>query len=264
MNVLAFDIETVPDVDGGRLLYGLDGLDDADVMRAMRQLRRQKTGNDFIALHLQRVVAISCVLATGDEFKVWSLGEPGSGERELIERFFEGLKRYEPTLVSWNGGGFDLPVLAYRALVHGVNAEAYWEIGDTERDYRYNNYVSRFHWRHVDLMDVLSHFQLRGAAPLDEMARLVGLPGKAGMHGSEVADAWLAGDIEALRNYCETDALNTYLLWLRFERLRGRLSAKSHSARLCALRDKLKADVARPHLVEFAKHWDIQAGDARL
>ncbi|MGH8274986.1 MAG: 3'-5' exonuclease [Gammaproteobacteria bacterium] len=255
MNILAFDIETVPDVDSGRLLYDLHGLDDGDIMRAMRQLRRQKTGNDFIALHLQRVVAISVVLESVEGVRVWSLGESDSSESELIERFFEGLKRYEPTLVSWNGGGFDLPVLAYRSLLHGINAGQYWELGDTQRDYRYNNYVSRFHWRHVDLMDVLSHFQLRGAAPLDEIARMLGLPGKAGMHGSEVADAWLADEIEAIRNYCETDALNTYLVWLRFECVRGRLSREDYAKRMETLRGKLATDAAHPHLVEFAAQW---------
>ncbi len=256
MNVLAFDIETVPDVDSGRLLYGLDGLADGDVMSAMRQLRRQKTGNDFVALHLQRIVAVACVLEAEDGVRVWSLGQSDSGEAELIERFFEGIKRYRPTLVSWNGGGFDLPVLAYRALLHGVDAGMYWELGDSDREYRYNNYISRFHWRHVDLMDVLSHFQLRGAAPLDELARMLGLPGKSGMHGSEVADAWLAGEIEAIRGYCETDALNTYLVWLRFECVRGRMDKAEYRKRTIALRDMLAADETRPHLAEFAAQWN--------
>jgi predicted PolB exonuclease-like 3'-5' exonuclease len=254
MNVLAFDIETVPDVEGGRRLYDLDGLDDADVIRAMRQLRRQKTGRDFIALHLQRIVAIACVLQSAEGARVWSLGEPDSSEAELIARFFEGLKRYEPTLVSWNGGGFDLPVLAYRALVHGIDCGAYWETD--RRDYRYNNYVSRYHWRHVDVMDVLSHFQLRAAAPLDEVAQLLGFPGKLGMHGAKVADAWLAGEIEAIRNYCETDALNTYLVWLRFECLRGRLGLEAYAKRTREIRAELAADTSRPYLVEFSKAWD--------
>lgn len=260
MDVLAFDIETVPDVESGRLLYGLDGLDDADVASAMRQLRRQKTGSDFLALHLQRVVAVACVLEAEEGVRVWSLGQSDSGEAELIERFFEGVKRYRPTLVSWNGGGFDLPVLAYRALLHGVDASMYWELGDTDRDYRYNNYVSRFHWRHVDLMDVLSHFQLRGAAPLDEMARILGLPGKPGMQGAEVADAWLAGEIEAIRGYCETDALNTYLVWLRFELMRGRLDAARYRKKTKALHKMLAADEAHPHLVEFAAQWNPEGG----
>lgn len=260
MNVLAFDIETVPDVDAGRRLHDLDGLEDADVIRAMQQLRRQKSGNDFMPLHLHRIVAISVTLQTDDEVRVWSLGEPDSPEAELIERFYDGLDRYEPVLVSWNGGGFDLPVIAYRSLLHGVNASQYWEQGDRQREYKFNNYFNRYHSRHVDVMDVLSHFNLRGAAPLDEMAQMLGFPGKLGMHGSKVAAAWLAGEIEDIRNYCETDTLNTYLVWLRFELVRGNLSTQAYAQKAQALKLRLEAD-ERPHLVEFARQWSQAATD---
>ncbi|MGA7966148.1 MAG: 3'-5' exonuclease [Gammaproteobacteria bacterium] len=258
--VLAFDIETVPDVEAGKTLYGLEGLSDDDVMRAMRQLRRQRVGHDFMPPHLQRIVAIGLVLEHEGTVRAWSLGKSDADEAELITRFFEGLEQYRPTLVSWNGGGFDLPVLAYRALRHGLSAGAYWEMGDNERDYRYNNYVSRYHWRHVDLMDVMAHFQPRANAPLDEVARLIGLPGKSGVGGAHVAEAWLAGDIEAIRDYCEIDTMNTYLIWLRFERLRGRLAGKAYAERLKTLREQMLTWSDRPHFVEFAKEWQPQTG----
>src|SRR5947208_7804359 len=70
-----------------------------------------------------------------------------------MRRFFEGIERYTPQLVSWNGGAFDLPVLQYRALMHGVGAARYWDWGDDDRDFRFNNYLARFHTRHLDLMD---------------------------------------------------------------------------------------------------------------
>ena len=69
--------------------------------------------------HLNRVVAIAVVLRAGERFRVWALGGAESSEAELVERFFDGIERYSPNLVSWNGGGFDLPVLHYRALLHG-------------------------------------------------------------------------------------------------------------------------------------------------
>src|SRR5688572_16273779 len=107
--VLTFDIETVPDVEGLRLLHGLDpGVPDRNVAEMAFQLRRQATGGDFLPLHLHRVVVISCALRDRDSFKAWSLA--GEGEGDLIQRFFDGLDRYTPQLVSWNGGGFDLPV----------------------------------------------------------------------------------------------------------------------------------------------------------
>lgn len=255
MNVLAFDIETVPDVDSGRRLYHLDGLNDADVARAMFHHRRQQTGgSEFLPLHLHRIVAISVAMASRDGFRVWSLGEPAAAEAELVARFFDGIEKFTPDLVSWNGGGFDLPVLQYRALLHGVPAPRYWETGDGEQAFRWNNYLSRFHWRHLDLMDVMAGFQPRGSAPLDEIAVMLGLPGKLGMHGSRVWDAWLAAEIGAIRDYCETDALNTFLIYLRFELMRGRLGPDGYRQRCQQIRAALAAD-GRPHLQEFSAAW---------
>ena len=164
MNVLAFDMETIPDVDAGRRLYGLEGLAEEDAARAMFQQRRQETGgSEFLPLHLHRIVAISIALRRGDDFKIWTLGTPESGEAELISRFYEGIDKFTPDIVSWNGSGFDLPVLHYRALRHGISAPRYWETGDIDNSFRWNNYLSRYHWRHTDLMDVLAGFQPRSS-----------------------------------------------------------------------------------------------------
>ncbi|HZD52411.1 MAG TPA: 3'-5' exonuclease, partial [Woeseiaceae bacterium] len=118
MHCFSFDIETIPDVELGRRLYQLEGLPDEDVVRAMTFLRQQASGHEFLPLHLHRVVAVSVALRTRDSFRVWSLGDPDSGEAELVQRFFDGIERYAPELISWNGSGFDLPVLHYRALKH--------------------------------------------------------------------------------------------------------------------------------------------------
>ena len=255
MNVFVFDIETVPDVQGGRRLYGLDGLDDSDAAKAMFNKRRGENGSEFLKLPLQRIVAISAVLRVGNNLQVWSLGEEESSEKELIKRFFNGLERYTPTLVSWNGSGFDLPVLHYRALLHGVSAPRYWELGNEDRDFRYNNYISRFHWRHVDLMDVLAGYQMRAVARLDEVATLLGFPGKMGMDGSKVWESFLAGDIAGIRNYCESDVLNTWLVFLRFELMRGELYADGYEAELNKLRTLLQ-ESDKPHLQEFLSYWN--------
>ena len=239
MNVFVFDVESVPDVESGRKIHDLQGLEDADVVRAMEQLRSQQTGNTFMPHYLQRIVAISVVLSTTDSLRVWSLGSPESGEKELLERFFAGLEKYNPTLVSWNGSGFDLPVIQFRSLLHGVNAQHYWQTGDDDTSFRYNNYLSRFHWRHIDLMDVLAGYQPRAFAKLDHIATMLGFPGKTGMDGSQVGAAWLAGEIEAIRNYCETDALNTYLVYLCFEKMRGKLSERVYENRIEQVRTSL-------------------------
>lgn len=258
MNVLVFDIETVPDVAAGRRLHALEGLSDKEVADVMYHLRRQETGgSDFLRLHQQRIVAISAVLRSRDTVKVWSMGEPDSPESELVKRFFDGIDRFTPMLVSWNGGGFDLPVLHYRALLYGVAAPRYWDTGDDDRDFRWNNYLSRYHARHTDLMDVLSGYQSRATAPLDEIAAMLGFPGKMGMSGAQVWDSYQSGDIAGIRNYCETDVLNTYLVYLRFELIRGHLDHGAYTAECQRLRETLTKE-DRPHLNEFLQAWKTE------
>lgn len=254
MHCFAFDIETVPDVDFGRRYLDLDGIPDEDVATAMMFRQLQATGSEFLPLHQHRIVAISVALRTGDTFRLWSLGEEGSDEAELVRRFFDGIDRYTPDLVSWNGGGFDLPVLHYRALRHGIQASRYWETGDGDREFRYNNYLSRFHWRHVDLMDVLSGFQARGRASLDQAAVLLGFPGKLGMSGSMVWDSFRQGGIREIRNYCETDVLNTWLIFLRFELMRGNLDAAGLVREFDLVRRTLESQ-RQAHLDEFLAAW---------
>ena len=254
MHCFAFDIETVPDVDLGRRLWDLEGLSDKDVGNAMMFRQQQKTGSDFLPLHMHRVVAISVALRSRDSFRVWTLGSADAEEAEIIQRFYDGIERYGPDLVSWNGAGFDLPVLHYRALKHGIQAPRYWEVGDNDRDYRYNNYLSRFHWRHVDLMDVLSGFQIRGRAGLDQVAVMLGYPGKLGMSGDKVWSTWLDGGIQAIRDYCETDVLNTYLVYLRFEFMRGNLDEASLKSELELVRTTL-GESESAHFREFLDAW---------
>lgn len=254
MNVFVFDIETVPDVAAGRRLYQLHDLGDAEVAELMFHQRRQEGSNELLRHYLQQVVAIAVLMRSGSRCKVWSLGELQAPEQELIQRFFDGVARYTPTLVSWNGSGFDLPVLHYRALLHGVHMPRYWEIGDHDQGFRWNNYLNRFHWRHLDLMDVLAGYQPRATASLADIATLLGLPGKLGMHGSQVWERFQAGDLAAIRHYCETDVLNTYLIYLRFERLRGRLLAGDYAAECEQLRATLAA-TRKPHLDAFLDAW---------
>jgi len=254
--VLAFDIETVPDCAGLRRLHELPAsLPDRDVAEIAFQKRRAQTGGDFLAPHLHRVAVISCVLRDGDGVRVFSLGEPEAGEKEAIQRFYDGVERLVPQLVSWNGGGFDLPVLNYRALAHGLAAPKFWDQGEDDRDFRYNSYVSRYHARHLDLMDVLAMYQPRNNAPLDDVAQLAGLPGKIGIGGAGVWPAYLEGRIEEIRRYCEADTANTYLLYLRFQRLRGAFSDAQYASECALLRASLEKHKA-PHWREFLSRWN--------
>ena len=258
---LVFDIETIPDLAGFAAVNGIDSaaLPASEFAEMALLARRQKTGSDFMPHHLHRIVAISCVLRSadphgGDQLRVWSLGEPDSGEAELIQRFFDGIERYSPQLVSWNGGGFDLPVLHYRGLIHGVAATRYWDWGDDDKEFKWNNYLNRYHTRHLDLMDVLAMFQARANAPLDQMAKLCGFPGKLGMDGSKVLEAYQNGELAAIRNYCETDVMNTWLVYLRFQKMRGALTDAAYAAEIELARATVAAHDA-PHWHEFLAAW---------
>jgi 3'-5' exonuclease len=254
--VLVFDIETVPDVAGLRRLWEIDAaVSDDAVVELVSQRRRQATGSDFLPTHLQRIVAISCVLRAGAEtLRVWSVGTLEDGERDIVKRFFEGVEKYVPTLVTWNGSSFDLPVLHYRALFHGVPASTYWDLGEENKEFKWNNYISRWHLRHTDLMDVLAGYQNRAWAPLNEIAVLCGLPGKLGMDGSQVWPAYKRGELEAIRNYCETDVANTYLLYLRFQLMRGVIDPAAYEREVALFRAFL-AEQTAPHWKEFATAW---------
>jgi len=253
--ILAFDIETVPDCAGLRRLYDLpESLADAEVAEVAFQRRRAQSGNDFLPPHLQRVIVISCVLRDADGVRVFSIGEPERDERAAIQKFFDGVEKLTPQLVSWNGGGFDLPVLQLRGLIHGVAAARYWEQGDGDKDFRYNSYLGRYHARHCDLMDLMGLYQPRNNAPLDEVAQLAGLPGKIGLSGGAVWREYLAGGIARIRAYCETDCANTYLLWLRYQRMRGGHSEEQHAAECALLRDWASAQGTHAWS-EFLERW---------
>ena len=255
MPTLIFDIETIPDTDGLRTLYNLpDAVTAQEVANIAFHQRRQHNGSDFLPLHQHRICAISCALREGNQFRVWTLGDAQATEAEIIQRFFDGIEKYTPQIVSWNGGGFDLPVLHYRAMINQIQAPRYWDMGEDDKEFKWNNYISRYHMRHLDLMDVLAMFNTRANAPLDEIAQLCGFPGKLGMDGSKVWSAYVAGEIEAIRNYCETDVANTYLVFLRFQLMRGHLSPNEYANEIGLVRDTLQG-YSGQHWQEFLNAW---------
>jgi len=155
-------------------------------------------------------------------------------------------------MATWNGRAFDMAVLQMRSMMHGLTADAW-----TQRGNRWNNYTQRYapDW-HCDLMEVLSDY---GASPrmgLEEAARAMGLPGKIGGHGSEVATMVEQGDIEQVRAYCEGDVLNLFALYVRWALLTGRSDAAGHDASIEGLVRYLEEGRAeRPHLGEFLDAW---------
>src|SRR5499426_3760916 len=147
-----------------------------------------------------------------------AVGAPHVGDRtekELITAFCGKIAELSPQLVTFNGNSFDLPVLRYRAMVHGVSAP-----GLSVRPY-----FHRYSEDAVDLCDVFSSFSPQGKATLQEITRVLGLPGKPkGFDGSEVERSFREGKIKEIADYCETDVVGTYQVWLRYELFCGALT----------------------------------------
>ena len=153
-----------------------------------------------------------------------SIARPEGRARKasVIQSFFNTIEKHVPQLVSWNGGGFDLPVLHYRGLRHGVVASKYWDMGEDDREFKWNNYIGRYHLRHLDLMDLLAMYQPRASAPLDAMAKLCGFPGKLG-HGrlGRSTRPTSKGSSRRSGATARPTSMNTYLLYCRFQKMRG-------------------------------------------
>ena len=225
------------------------------MLEAERAERAAAGRSEMLPLYLQRVLVVSCVFRNAKGLTVQSfVDHDGASEGGVIQTFFDKIDKHQPQLVSWNGGGFDLPVLHYRGLRHGVVADKYWDLGEDDRDYRWNNYIGRYHMRHLDLMDLLAMYQPRASAPLDAMAKLCGFPGKLGMDGSQVYGAYLAGQTDEIRRYCETDVMNTYLLYCRFQRMRGGFTEAEYEREIACVKDTLK-DIPEPHWKEYLAAW---------
>lgn len=217
-SVIVWDLETVPDLKGFAAASDLVGNTDAEV--------REAIGDKFPKHIYHSIVCIGALVAhrDGSGWIIDALGAPHVGDRsekELIAAFVGRIAELVPQLVTFNGSSFDLPVLRYRAMVHGIAAP-----GLSIRPY-FNRYTEDA----VDLCDVLSSFSPQGKATLHELCRVMGLPGKPdGMSGSEVEKYYRDGRIRDIADYCESDVVNTYRVWLRYELFRGRLSEAEYQA----------------------------------
>ncbi len=243
MTTLVFDIETVPDVELGRRICTASR---ASTMprspRPCSPCGRQDAGTRFLPHVQQRVVAISCVLRSREGLKVWSLGDPhsprGGTDRALLRRHREllagsrVLERRRISICRCCTTARSRPACRRRATGRRASADT---------AFRYNNYLSRFHWRHLDLMDVLSGFQARARASLADVAALLGSAGQARILGRPGLGCVAGGRSRRIRRYCETDVLNTYLIYLRFELMRGQLPAARHAEEV----ERVKSPAAR-------------------
>ena len=248
--VIVFDIETVPDPDLLRSLGAEASASDAEVIAQAQAHAREQSNSDFLPIAQHKVAVISVLLRRADQVKIDSRGYPDYDEAQAVRAFFGLIDRFTPTLVSWNGSGFDLPVLHMRAMLHGIAAPKYWRGPGN----RYEQYRSRFTDQHQDLMDILAGYQARCYTKLETAALLCGLPGKMGFGGEQVYDMWRTGKHEQIAAYCETDVLNTYLLWVRYRLIAGEISSIEHDEECAFIAAHLRS-TQREHLLDFEKSW---------
>ena len=258
------DIETVPDAKAASRALGEDLTEDEAIARLRAQVR-EKTGgrSDFLHPVFHRVVAISYAWLRHERaeeggrelvlVRIGSGGEAASDERALLEGFFGMIEARSPRLVTFNGRGFDIPVLKLRAMAHGLSCPAWFSAGES----RWEGYTSRYDdTYHLDLMDALTDAGAARRVSLHEVAAAFGIPGKLGTSGEDVEALVAAGKLEEVRAYCETDVCTTLLVFLRWAHFTGELGEGAYARALAGLRNYLAAErEARPHLGAFLDAW---------
>ena len=254
MRYTVFDIETRIDKALVRAVFFPQGeeLSDEDAYQKKRQQLLERQGNDFFPLAFH--VPVSIAIGQVDEARVLTAvetlppdatygasseaGPPDvaspDAEAAMVRTFWERLERFPGTLVSFNGRGFDLPVLELQALKHGCSIPRYFR---GRARYRYSDEG------HYDLYDFLTNYgvhRLQGG--FNALAKLIGLPGKTGMDGSMVQHYWEAGRLDDIHRYCRTDVVQTYFLFLRVELLRGHVSQEQYETAVAASEPFLQDD----------------------
>ncbi len=249
MNVIVWDIETVPDLRGFAAANGVAGKTDDEVVEAI--------GDKFPKHIYHSIVCIGARVAHREQ-RAWivhALGAPHIGERtekQLISAFVDKIAELSPQLVTFNGHSFDLTVLRYRAMVNCIQAP-----GLSARPY-----FNRYSEDALDLCDVLSSYSSQGKATLHELCKVMGFPGKPdSIGGGDVHHYFREGRIKDIADYCESDIVNTYRLWLRYELFRGRLSQIEYEASERGLADFVKAkEGTKPHLIGMMPQTTGSAG----
>ena len=215
-------------------------------LRAM-EIFKEKTGSEFLPVCFHRVVSISAVMADGFGRFLRVSTLDGESERDRIAKFLTFIEDFNPRLVSFNGRGFDLPMIMARAMCYDLSAAAYFETNDRDNNKsKWENYRSRYDGRfHLDLLDHISDFGAVRGLKLDHICASVGLPGKYDVHGDQVLQLYYAGEQAKIDEYCRSDVLNTYWLFLKYELLRGKITKDDYLNYIAVMGEFLQKECAQ-------------------
>ena len=214
-------------------------------LRAM-EIFKEKTGSEFLPVCFHRVVSISAVMADGFGRFLRVSTLDGENERDKIAKFLAFIEDFNPRLVSFNGRGFDLPMIMARAMCYDLSAAAYFETNDRDNNKsKWENYRSRYDGRfHLDLLDHISDFGAVRGLKLDHICASVGLPGKYDVHGDQVLQLYYGGEQAKIDEYCRSDVLNTYWLFLKYELLRGKITKDDYLNYIAVMGEFLQKESA--------------------
>jgi len=267
-NLFVFDIETIPDTASAKRLLSIDSNKIEELRTALTNYHLEITDqkNSFLRQPFHQVITISFLIAeiqrdfNGNEsynlVDIRSGGDLVSSELDLIKGFFQHLKKNFSRLVSFNGRNFDLPVLKYRAMKYGIDASWLYKNGD-----KWNNFNQRYSldW-HCDLVEAFSDFGTSAKVKMNELCAVFDLPGKIGIDGSKVSELFDQGEIQTIRNYCETDVINTYLLYLTYQHHCGTLTTPNfhkcqEQLENFMIKKSQENNPNRSHFKQYLQHW---------
>jgi 3'-5' exonuclease len=255
---LVFDVESV--ADGAlvaRIRYPGERMEPAEAVARYRAELIEKYGNDFIPYTFQ--VPISVVVAKVDAsfhlLDVVAIDEPEFRSHIITEHFWRGWESYgRPTLISFNGRTFDIPLLELAAFRYGISLPGWFNVAGKQYEQPRNRYNNE---THLDLHDVLTNYGAsRFTGGLNLAANLLGKPGKMDVQGHMVQDLYNAGRLAEINDYCRCDVLDTYFVLLRTAVLLGWLKLDDEQGVVASARDWLEAKASEsPCLGKYLAEW---------
>jgi predicted PolB exonuclease-like 3'-5' exonuclease len=255
---LVFDVEAA--ADGGlisRVRYPNEELAPEEAIQKYREELLEQTGKDVIPPTFMLPISVAVAKVDGG-FKMLdltTLDEPDYQPYQITRKFWQGYLHYgTPTLVTFNGRGYDLPVLELAAYRYGLSLPQWFNVGARTYDQSRNRYNID---AHIDLMDLLSNFGAsRVTGGLNLLANLIGKPGKTGIDGSQVQGMYDRGEVQAINDYCRSDVLDTYFVFLRTRVLLGQLTLEEEHELVEGVKAMLEGQASESAAYQnYLEHW---------
>jgi 3'-5' exonuclease len=255
---LVFDIEAIADAAlVSKIRYPNEGLQPAEALARYRSELLAETGRDVLPVTYMLPISVA-VAKVGADYRLLDLlvlDAPQFRPHVIARHFWQGWNHYgRPTLVSFNGRGYDIPVLELAAYRYGFPVPAWFNVEARQYEQSRNRYNSD---AHMDLFDLVSNFgAARLSGGLNLLANLIGKPGKAGVDGSQVQDMYDRGETTAINDYCRCDVLDTYFVFLRTRVLLGKLTLEAERELVAATKMWLEEQSATlPVYAHYLSHW---------